>query len=284
MCRLARCLSLAIALWASHARAQSTGAPPEPEASPLPSAHWGSSKARPFLAGLADAGGLLRTKWMVGYGKPHWMWAGVEGEGVTTSEMGLSTVRARLAFLIVDAAVAYRKTWSYRRSWVDREASYRDDDLRGGDKAAYHSLDLWLWGLIPVGSGYFDWEVESVHLLGVPRGKDLYEEWLRVVVRPSWAVAGRFGYVQTFKKGRLGFGVLGEWIWPGPRASTYRVGPLVNYAFNPRWDIALLMTTVVKSPDELSFYNGLWGTLRARYRFAFGDKRSPLSMRGAHSL
>lgn len=273
------CILTVCLLASSSLKAQSTGAPPEPEATALPSAHWSNSKARPFIAGLADAGGLLRTRWMLGYGKPHWTWAGVETEAVTTTEMGFTTVRARVALLIVDVAVAYRKTWSYRRSLVDREPPYHDADLKGGAKTEYHSLDLWLWGLIPIGKGYFDWELEAVHLIGVPRGVDLYEEWLRVVVRPSWAIAGRLGYVQTFRKGRLGIGALSEWIWPGARASTYRVGPLVSYAFNAKWDVALLLTTPVKSPDDLGFYNGLWGTLRARYRFAFGDHKSALSMR-----
>jgi hypothetical protein len=269
-------LALLLVLAWSSAEAQSTGAPPEPEVTALPAAYWSDMRVRPFVAGVADAGGLVRTKLMLGYGKPHWTWGGVEAEGVTTSEVAFSTVRARLALLVADVAIAYRKTWTYRRGWVERERSYTDADLTRADDLSYHSLDLSLWGLLPVGSGYFDWQLETIHLLGGKRAVDLYEESLRVVMRPPWATATRLGYVQTFMKGKLGVGVLAEWLWPGPRSSIYRVGPLVSYAFTPHWDLALLASTVVRSPDSLGPSNRVWGTLRVRFRFALGERKARL--------
>lgn len=258
-------------LQTAHLAAQSADDLAEPDA--LPSAHWSEAKARPFLAGIVDVGGLVRGKLMVGYGKPHWMWAGVEAEAVSTSELGLSSVRARIALLIADLAVAYRRTWAYRRGWLTREDSYSDADLLGEPKAAYHSLDTWLWGIIPVGDGYFDWELEAIRVYGVPRGLDVYEEWLRVPARPPWLVATRLGYAHTFLRGRLALGALGEWIKPGERGSWYRAGPLASYAFSSHWDLSGLLTLEVQSPDQLGWFNGVWGTLRARYRFATGEKR-----------
>jgi hypothetical protein len=265
---------LALLQTASLRAQQSLATLPEPEA--LPSAHWSEARARPFVAGLFDAGGLLRAKLMIGYGKPHWLWAGLESEALTTSELGLTAVRARLALLVADLAIAYRRTWSYRRSWLAREPSYSDGDLTGGPKASYHSLDMWLWGIVPVGNGYLDWEVESVRVYGVPAGFDLYEEWLRVPARPPWLVATRLAYAHTFKSGRIALGAMGEWIWPGDRATWLRVGPLASYVFSSHWDVSGLLTFEVRSPDQLSFYNGVWGTFRFRYRFATGERERAL--------
>jgi hypothetical protein len=209
---------------------------------------------------------------MLGYGKPHWTWAGFEGEGVTTPEAGFTTVRARIALLIADVAVAYRRTWAYRRSFLDRERSYSEADLRGGPKAAYHSLDMWAWGLLPVGQGFFDWEFEALRLYGLKRGVDVYEEWLRTPIRPPWATVCRLGYAHLFLDKRLAVGAMGEWVWPGPTGSVFRAGPLVSWAFGPHWDFSMLLTAIVHGPDHISFFSGMWGTLRVRFKFATGEK------------
>jgi hypothetical protein len=260
---------------ASAASAQAVSAPrSDPETAARPSQYWADGKVRLFLAGLVDVGLSVRGKMMVGYGKPHWTWIGLEFEGLSTTEMGLGDVRARLALVLVDLAASYRKTYSYRRSYLEREAHYDDGDLKGGPKARYDSLDLWAWGLIPAGKGFFDWEFEALRVLSVPAGQEVYEEWLRTPVRLPWATVCRLAYAHTFVDGKLSIGVMGEWLWPGHRGFVYRAGPLGSFTFSPHWDVTGLMTVVVDSPDQLGFYNGIWGTLRARYRWASGERSS----------
>jgi hypothetical protein len=273
-----RSFTLASALlwlcWAGLASAQQEPASAE-EAEAEPESlteHWSGAPSRLFVAGVADLGLQTRARLVLGYGKPHWTWLGLEGEAATGSEAGFGVARARIALLIADVAVAYRRTWAYRHSYLDRERGYSDADLLGGPKAAYHSLDLSAMGLLPVGGGVIDWQFEAVRVYGLEPGVDLYEEWLRVPMRPPWATACRLGYAHMFLDQRLAVGALAEWLWPGPTGSLFRVGPLVNWAFGPHWDLSLLLTAVVHGPDSLNFYNGMWGTLRARYKFATGEK------------
>jgi hypothetical protein len=246
-----------------------------------PSDYWARARVRPFVAGTVDAGAMLRGKLMLGYGKPHWTWGGLEAEAMSSTEMGLTAVRARVALMVADVAVAYRRTWAYRRQPLMRQAHYDNDDLRGRPRARYHSLDIWSWGLIPVGDGFIDWEVEASRLYGVPRGMDVFEEWLRTPVRPPWAVASRLGYAHQFLSKRLAVGAMAEWVWPGPRGSLVRVGPLANYAFGPHWDAAVLLMAYVHGPDDLRFFTGLWGTVRLRFKFASGERGdgSPFRLR-----
>lgn len=243
-----------------------------PQTASSPSTYWADGPLRPFVAGLVDLGLSVRGKLMVGYGKPHWTWVGLELEGLSTTEMGFADVRARMALVLVDLAVSYRKTYAYRRSYLDREAHYTDGDLKGGPKARYDSLDLWAWGLIPAGRGYVDWEFEALRVYDVPPGREVYEEWLRTPMRLPWATACRLAYAHTFMEGKLALGLMGEWLWPGARGSLYRMGPLGSFTFSPHWDVTALLTVAVHAPDDLGFYNEIWGTLRARYRFASGER------------
>jgi hypothetical protein len=252
--------------------ASSAAAPPlaAPPAVPPPSYsdHWSQSLTRPFVAGIADVGAIARAKAMFGYGKPHWTWTGLELEGVTTTEFGATAVRARLALVLLDVAVAWRHTWAYDRAFVPRRARYVSADLTRGPAATYDSLDLWAWGLAPLPGGYADWEFEATRVYGAPAGRDLYEEYFRAVIPPGWATTARLGYAVTFAEDRGSAGAIGEWVWLGGRGSVFRVGPLATWAFSPYFDVALELTTVVSSPDALDFYDGLWGTARLRYRFA----------------
>ena len=100
-------------------------------------------------------------------------------------------------------------------------------------------------------------------------GHLLYEEWLRAVVEPPWVVVARLGYRYVFARKRASLGVLAEALWPGDRDSyLVRIGPAASWAFSPRFDLGLVLTTPVYGPDSLGLYPGLWGAVRARYRVA----------------
>ncbi|MDB4976604.1 MAG: hypothetical protein JWN48_4945 [Myxococcaceae bacterium] len=236
--------------------------------------YWSSGRPRPFAAVVLDAGASVRGRLMLGYGKPHWTWAGLELEAASTSDTAITAARARIALVVADVALAFRRTSAYRRTWVEREQSYSDADLKGRPRASYRSLDLDVWGLIPAGSGLVQWELETVRLYGIPRNADVYEEWLRAPVRPPWTTAARLAYAYTFWHGRASAGAMGEWLWLGGRGALYRLGPLLSYAFTPHWEATLLLTTPVSSPDQLSFFSGLYGTIRVRWKFASGERGS----------
>ena len=236
--------------------------------------YWSTARIRPFAAAVVDAGTSVRARLLLGYGKPHWTWAGIELEGGSTSDVGITAVRARIALVVADVGLAYRRSWAYRRTWIEREHGYTDADLKGSPKARYHSLDLDVWGLIPAGSGFVQWELEAVRLYGIPGDADVYEEWLRAPVRPPWTTDARLAYAYTFFDDRAAVGAMAEWLWLGGRGALYRLGPLLSYAFSPHWEATLLLTTPVHSPDDLAFFTGLYGTVRIRWKFASGERAS----------
>lgn len=233
--------------------------------------YWSSGKLRLFAAAVVDVGTSVRPRLLLGYGRPHWTWGGIELEAATTTSAGIAAVRARIALVAADLSVGLRRTWSYRRTWLTPASSYTDTDLEGSPKARYRSLDLVAWGLVPVGPGFAQWEVEAVRLYGIPRGVDVYEEWLRAAVRAPWTSATRLAYAYTFFHERAAVGAMVEWLWLG-RGSLYRAGPLVSYTFTPHWQASILLTTPVQGPDDLSFFTGLYGTARVRWQFATGER------------
>jgi hypothetical protein len=276
---LLACVASTLLLVALRSRAQdiTRSVSPEParSAAHLTSReYWSSGRVRLFAAGVVDVGASARGRLLLGYGKPHWTWGGFEFEAASTSDAAITAVRARIALVVADVGLAYRRTFAYRRTWIDREQGYTDGDLEGSPKARYHSLDLDVWGLIPAGSGFVQWEVEAVRLYGIPRNTDIYEEWLRAPVRPAWTTDTRLAYAYTFYHGRAAVGAMAEWLWLGGRGSLYRIGPLLSYAFTPHWEATLLLTTPVSSPDELNFFTGLYGTVRVRWKFASGERAS----------
>ena len=271
--------------WAQPVRAEESQQQRAPAAESAPAegretagerirAYWSEARARPFVAGVLDAGASVRGRVMLGWGKPHWTWGGIELEGSSTTDTGLAAVRARLALVVADVGLAYRRTYPYRRKFVAESDHHTDEALRGHPRARYRSLDLDVWGLIPAGSGFVQWEVEAVRLYGVPKGADVYEEWLRAPVRPPWVTDARLAYAYQFLDGRATAGLMGEWLWLGARGMLYRVGPLLGYTFTPHWEVNVLLTTPVSSPDDLRFFSGLYGTVRVRWRFATGERTS----------
>jgi hypothetical protein len=49
---------------------------------------------------------------------------------------------------------------------------------------------------------------------------------------------------------------------------------VLSYAFTPHWETTLALTTPVSSPDQLSFFTGLYGVVRVRWKFASGERTS----------
>ncbi|HVU02040.1 MAG TPA: hypothetical protein VHE30_09820 [Polyangiaceae bacterium] len=243
----------------------STRAEPPEE---TPTEHWSKAPSRPFVGGILEAGAVVRGRALAGYGKPHYTWGGAVLDGTTTTEFGSVAAGARLALVLLDVTVSYRKTWSYVRGFPAPRGTYESEDLRVHPRASYGALDVSTWGLFPAPAGYGEWEFEAHRLYGVPAGRDVYEEWVRGVMGPGWNFATRLGYAVSFAGDRGSAGVVGEWVTLGGRGSVFRVGPLASWAFSGEWDLGLVLTATVSSPDSLSFYDGTYGTLRLRYRFS----------------
>lgn len=237
---------------------------------------WDHGKPRAFVAGKVDLGVVYaRPAVMVGYGRPHWEWFGAEAYVFSTNSFGATYAGARASLPFLDFTMGVRDTLSYRRSFLPDKAHYEasDVDHTTGDRARYRTYETELSGVLPAPWGYFVWGVVGETVFGVPRGQLVYEEGIRVVMRPPFALDLRFGYVASVgKDGVAKIGFLTETIvMPNRDGPVERVGPVVTLAITDHLEGLGVFTTVVRGPDSLGLLHSPYGILGVRYRFASGD-------------
>ena len=192
---------------------------------------WDHGAPRTFVAARADVGLLFaRPALMLGYGRPHWEWFGVEAYALTTNSFAAAYAGTRASLPFLDFTIGVRDTASYRRSFLRPKAAYTDDDTGHltGARARYASLDFELSGLLPAPGGYFLWGFASTTLLDAPRDVAVFDESLRVVMRARAAIDFRFGYIAKLGKGgALKLGAMSEVVViPSRDGPVVRVGPV----------------------------------------------------------
>jgi len=263
-------LVLTLCLCSAAAQAQ---AATEPAQSPY---YWERGEVRPFVSLAPALGAISSLEVAGGYGKPHWMWGGVEATALTSWEFGAVSAGPRLAFIVADLSLKRRQTWSYTHNFLPRLQAYDADDVEdGGDESAvYGAWDLSLNGLVPTPIGVGLYELAGTFVDGVPPNRDLLEEWQRVVVRGNSIVVARAGFAFWLIEDELSAGVLGEWLSAEGRGQTWRLGPLVDWAATDHLSLSAVYTVPISSPDDLGAWVGAWGTLRVRYAWASGEQQS----------
>ncbi|MDX2018936.1 MAG: hypothetical protein SF187_01750 [Deltaproteobacteria bacterium] len=222
---------------------------------------------RLFVSGEAAAGGMVRSQVALGYGRPHQAWSGAEVWGLTFSTFGSvgASLRGKLPF--IDANIGIRQTWAYQFGRLPPEEHHRGVDDSGAQNR-YVAIDAGVTLYAPAPYGYaFVWA--DLTLPDIPNDAHIYEEHLRAIVGrgASWAV--RPTYLFATNESRLSFGPMLEYVrLGGRRAGMWRVGGCVFYELSKRWDFGLVLTGAVSGPDELSLWDGMWGTGRFRYRWS----------------
>jgi hypothetical protein len=263
---LAFCLT--VTLCTVGARAEEP-APSEP--SPY---YWDRGQVRPFVSVAPALGAVSTVDVVLGYGKPHWMWGGLEGTGLLTPEFAAVAGGPRLAFIIADLSLKRRQSFAYSRGFLLRQQRYSADDVNdaGGAAAEYGAWDASLSGVIPTPVGFGLWELAATFVDGIPAGRDVFEEYQRVVMRGNsavWMVRGGFAF--WLVKDTAALGALGEWLSAEDRGQTWRLGPFLDWTFTDHLGLTLVVTAPVSAPDDLGLVVGSWGTLRLRYAWASGE-------------
>lgn len=239
---------------------------------------WDQGEARPFVAGRFDLGVLFaRPALMLGYGKPHWEWFGVEAYALTTNSFFATYAGTRASLPFLDFTMGLRDTWAYRRSLLARKARYDASDVSSAahGHARYLAIDYELTGVLPVPAGYALFGVLATTVLDVPADEDVYDEGMRVVMRPPGAIDFRLGYLVAMGRGNaIKLGALTETIpLPGRGATVERVGPIASVALTDHLEGIFVFTAVVTSPDTLGLWHAPYGFAGVRYRWAMGDER-----------
>lgn len=267
---------LVAASFAPRARAQGGGDRPEIVPLPLDSDYWAEGATRPFLASKLEAG-LVYAKPHValGYGKPYWIWAGMEAYAITTNSFAAGYVGVRGSLPIVNLSIGTRYTRSYYRSFLPVKAHYVADDVGSpiGERAKYFALEGELSGVAPIPTGYVLAAVTLYRITGAPQDRYVYEESLRGVMAPPVLWAARLAYAAGFGRDDVvKAGILSELVGlPGRDELIFRAGPVAIVRLTSHLDAIGVFSVVVASPDSLGILHGPFGQLGLRYLWATGE-------------
>jgi hypothetical protein len=237
--------------------------------------YWDQPPPRWFVSSRIEAGGYVKPQAAIGYGEPHWAWAGAEAWLMSTFSFAAAYFGIRGSLPFVDLRLGLRNTYSYHRSFLEPMEHYPNEAISElhGPHARYLSLETELSGVIPLLDGYLFPVVTFYAMPDVPEGKYLFDESLRGIMKPPFIEGNRLGYVKNFGKNDfIKLGVLSELIvLPGRGDVIFRLGPAGAVSITDHLDLQGTITFVLSSPDDLSVWNGSFGVLGFAYRMATGD-------------
>jgi hypothetical protein len=236
-----------------------------------PEDHWEGGEARFFLSGRADVGTVQHLGLAAGWGKPHWMWGGVEAHGVLGFDFASASADLRISLLVADLTVALRSTHAFRHMPLPDAPWY--DAIPTGPGSTYRTLDLFATGVVPTPGGLALWEVNAVRFLNPPPGAERYEEWLRAVCAGQWCGVARLAWAARLRAGALYLGAGAEWAFldgrPGP--DLVRVGPVFSWRLWPHLALQGAVYLPVSDPDRLRFIDSVNAVVALGWTFATGD-------------
>jgi hypothetical protein len=243
-------------------------AKPRPQYSP-----WQSSRATPFVSTISDAGIVyVRPRVMLGYGAPHWQYTALDAHWIATNSFTAPYVGWRASLPFLDTMLGVRTTYPYDRRILPIQHHYHAADLGlrpGSRRSTYRAIDFEVALFIPVlhGVAYLD-----VHPVWVDanRGSRLYEEVLRAIIAPPFAVGTRGGYL--YGAGRDGWaklGVVAEYvILPDRPGNVTRGGPIAILTLSQWWEAMAFFSAVIDGPDSLGIWHGPYAGAGLTHRWA----------------
>lgn len=251
------------------------GAPIQPPEVPERPDHWSEGRTRAFVSSQLGGGAVYaKPQIALGYGKPFWSWVGVEAYALTTNSFaaGYAGVRGSLPFASV--ALGVRESYSYLRSFLPVRDRYGVDDLaRVGPRAHYFNLEAEAFIAVPVPGGYAAFNPLIYAVTDAPRGRYLYEESVRAIIRPPCVWAARTAYLLSLGRDeQVKLGPLFEVVGlPGRGATILRAGPIWSASFTDHFEFIGTFSMVLSSPDSLGIWHGPFGLVGVRYLLATGE-------------
>lgn len=234
---------------------------------------WQSDEDSFYASSASDAGIVYaRPQLTLGYGSPFWKFSGFDGYLLSTNGFAAAYAGWRASLPFLDVMFGHRWNYPYDRRYLPPKDVYRPRDLELDDpaeRATYEVTELELTLLAPVLHGAAFIELHPMWF-DAPGDKWVFEEVMRVVIVPPFAMRTRLGYVYGFGvRQDLKIGAMVEYlVTPGRPMNTTRVGPLALVSFTKHFEGLFTTTVVVSGPDELGGYTGTYGFMGVRYRWA----------------
>ncbi|MEB2313090.1 MAG: hypothetical protein OZ928_14665 [Polyangiaceae bacterium] len=269
--RLGACLVGLGLLGAAPARAES----PERADDDAPKRYsaWQSDRATPFVSLATDLGIVYaRPRLTIGYGAPFWNYVGLEVTAFTTNSFAQPSIGWRASLPFLDVILTGREVYPYRRRFPTPKEHYDWRDIHldtGGRRSVYRAIDLEVGAVAPVLHGGVFLNARPV-VVDAPPDSPLYEEVLRAVMVPPFALGLRGGYLygigesQDWKVG----GMLEYVVLPGRPANVTRAGPVAIVTLAKSLDGFAAFSFVVSSPDSLGIEDGTYAFLGVLHRWA----------------
>ncbi len=234
---------------------------------------WQSEKNTWFLASASDVGIVyVRPHATLGWGAPFWQFVGLDTYAITTPSFAAAYVGVRASLPWLDVQWGYRGTYAFDRRLLPPRSEYRADDLHlsdGDKRSTYGVIELEITPAVPVLHGALFAEIHPMWF-NAPRDVYLYEEIMRAVVDSRFAMRTRLGYLyQPDDDGMIKVGAMLEYmVTPGRPKNVARVGPVVLVGLSKHIEGLATATFAVSSPDDLGLYEGTYGFIGLRARFA----------------
>ena len=239
--------------------------------------YWELGRPRWFLSASLEAGfAYLRPRFGAGYGLPFWLWLGVDTYPLLSlGGVGhYAGVSAGLPGVTVRAGGRYY--YPFSRSLLAVKDHYRgvDLDLQEGPRADYLALEGEITGTVPLFSGSAFAVLTGYRTELTEPGYTLFEESLRVVMKPPYVWRARLGYLLALAaNGAIRVGATGEVIGlPGRDAYVVRAGLLTSVLIDAHLEAQASFIPVIVSPDSLGLSGGDFGQLGVRFRWATDSK------------
>ena len=248
--------------------------------------YWSKGTPRWFVSTKSDLGApYLKPYFSFGYGLPHWIWAGVDVNAITTLEFAQAYAGLRASSPILDLAFGVRDTGSFGKPFLVPQASFRREDVLDGTapRARYWAWEAEVVAIAPLPHSALLLDFIAVRTLDVPEGSYLYEESYRAVVaKPLFAVLRVAAIARLLREDALKVGVLSEVVFAsGRETGVVRVGPAGALTLTDHLEALGTLTLAVSSPDTLGLALGAYGVAGLRYRWATGEPGPKAPWRGS---
>jgi hypothetical protein len=274
----------ASAVAAAPLRAWAVAAAEPPIEVRLANGYWSEGVPRWFVSSKSDLGAVyLKPYFSVGYGLPHWMWAGVDVNATSTIEFGQVYAGVRGSLPILDLAFGVRDALSYSKTFMDPRATFVAEDVGGsGEQARYWAWEAEAVGIIPLPHSAILLNYVAVGLPDLPPNKYVYEETYRAIVADRFFQVFRVAAVaRLLREDALKVGVLTELLTStGRQQNVFRMGPAAALQLTDHLEALGTLSVAVSSPDRLGLALGAYGLAGLRYRWATGERAPRFPWRG----
>jgi hypothetical protein len=247
--------------------------------------YWSEGTPRFFLATRTELGlPYAKPYFSVGYGLPHWIWAGIDVNAIITMEVIEVFGGLRLASPVFDVSYGIRDNWSFGKSFLPKVDTYNSSIVFNspGPRVQYWASELDALALIPLPYSALGVNFVMVHVFDLPANSALYEESYRLVTHTKTFYMLRFvALARIMNESAVRFGVLTEYgFGTGRSEGVWRVGPIFSVQLTDHLQFNGGVTVKVASPDALGLTLGAFGTAGFRYTWATGERRPELPWKG----